>query len=90
MLLKIESLPGTPHYIWREGSPCSEKVTRVLGVIMAEEKRSVLTKALLWMQEKEEAIKNSGVTIDYLGGEYTFLPEFVDRNDKKLARLLTG
>ena len=57
---------------------------------MAEEKRSVLTKALLWMQEKEEEVKNSGITLEYRGGEYTFLPDFVDRNDKKLARLLTG
>lgn len=57
---------------------------------MAEEKRSLLTKALLWMQEMEEAIVPEGLTLQFNGGEYTFFPEFVDRNDKKLARLLTG
>ena len=57
---------------------------------MAEEKRSLLTTALLWMQEMEEAIKPEGLTLEFNAGEYTFFPEFVDRNDKKLARLLTG
>ena len=31
-LLSVQSGAGTPEYNWREPKPCSDKVTRVLGI----------------------------------------------------------
>jgi hypothetical protein len=32
LLLSVNSEPGTEEFHWRESRPCSEKVTRVLGI----------------------------------------------------------
>ena len=33
LLLSVKSVAGTDEFEWRESRPCSEKVTRVLGII---------------------------------------------------------
>ena len=81
---------GTPDYEWREDKPNSDKNTRVLGVIMANEGEDVLQKALLWLQKQQEAFKDDGISVVFDNEEYIFLPQYIDRNDKKMDRLLTG
>ena len=50
MLLSVESAPGYPSYSWKEQKPCSDKVTRVLAVLMADEKDAILLKMVLYLQ----------------------------------------
>ena len=78
MLLSVESAPGFPEYEWRELKPCSDKVTRVLAIVMAEEKTATLTKMVLYLQ-KQQNMLNEGFTVNYKGEEYMFFPKFVDR-----------
>ena len=78
MLLSVESAPGFPEYEWRELKPCSDKVTRVLAIVMAEEKTVTLTKMVLYLQ-KQQNMLNEGFTVNYKGEEYMFFPKFVDR-----------
>ena len=47
--------------------------------MMAEEKRSVLTKCLLWMQEVEEEAKETGIHVQFNDEDYFFVPDFIDR-----------
>ena len=78
MLLSVASAPGFPEYEWRELKPCSDKVTRVLAVLMAEEKTAILTKMVLWLQEQQNSL-GEGFTVNYKGEDYMFFPTFVDR-----------
>ena len=94
LLLSVQSEAGTADYSWREPKPCSDKVTRVLGIldwglfcshiyilsaiIMAEEKEEVLQKATLWLQEREESL-SGGFSVDYKGEEFIFVPKYFDR-----------
>ena len=89
MLLSVNSAPGTQDFEWREQRPCSDKVTRLLAVVMAEEKDNVLLKMVQFMQKKQNDLLD-GFTVEYKGEEYVFVPKFIDRNDKKMDRLLTG
>ena len=78
MLLSVVSRPGTPSYEWREQKPCSDKVTRVLGVLMADEKTDIHTKMVLYLQAKQNELLE-GFTVNYKDEEYVFLPRFVER-----------
>ena len=78
MLLSVVSAPGFPDYEWREQKPCSDKVTRVLAVIMAEEKMDILLKMVVYLQKQQNAL-NEGFTVNNNGQDYTFFPRFVDR-----------
>lgn len=78
MLLSVQSAPGFPEYKWRELKPCSDKVTRVLAVLMAEEKTAILTKMVLWLQ-KQQNLLGEGFSVNYKGEDYMFFPTFVDR-----------
>ena len=78
MLLSVKSATGTPDFDWREQRPCSDKVTRVLAVIMAEEKDSVLLKMVVYLQKKQNELLE-GFTVNFKEEEYVFLPRFVDR-----------
>ena len=46
---------------------------------MAEESDPVLVKAILWLQKRQESLKDDGFTVEFKGGEYTFLPKYIDR-----------
>ena len=78
MLLSVESAPGFPTYNWREHKPCSDRVTRVLAVIMADEKDPIMIKMVLYLQKKQNQLLE-GFTVKHKGEEYCFLPAFVDR-----------
>ena len=78
MLLSVESAPGFPDYEWRELKPCSDKVTRVLAIVMAEEKTDTLTKMVLYLKRQQNLLCE-GFTVDYKGEEYMFFPKFIDR-----------
>ena len=56
---------------------------------MAEEKEEVVIKAILWLQEQQESLKE-GFTVQYKENEFNFFPTYIERNDKKMDRLLTG
>ena len=78
MLLSVKSAPGTVDFEWREERPCSDRLTRVLGIIMAEEKDTELLKMVLFMQRKQNEL-TEGFTVVYNQEEYVFVPRFVDR-----------
>ena len=78
MLLSVESASGFPDYEWREQKPCSDKVTRVLSILMAEEKTDILTKMVLYLQ-KQQNLLTEGFSVIYKGENYIFFPKFVDR-----------
>ena len=80
LLLSVHSVPGsgTEQFEWRESRPCSEKVTRVLAVLIAEENLSNLTELVLLLQGSEESLKSS-FTVVFNGSEYNFSPTFIDR-----------
>ena len=95
MLLSVKSQGVTPDFSWCEPKPCSDKATRVLckfktykstslwkdifsAVIMADESDPVLVKAILWLQKRQEGLKD-GFTVEYKGGEYIFVPKYIDR-----------
>ena len=81
MLLSVKSSVGTPHYEWREPTPCSDKVTRVLAILMAEESEDIVTKLVLYLQKKQNNLMD-GFTVIHNNEEYTFVPKFVDRSVK--------
>ena len=80
LLLSVKSAPGsdTEEFEWRESRPCSEKVTRVLAILIAEENLSNLTELVLLLQRSEESLKPS-FNVIYNGSEYHFSPTFIDR-----------
>ena len=78
MLLSVKSRAGTPFYDWKEQTPCSDKVTRVLAVLMSEEKQEIMLKMVLYLQKKQNELLD-GFSVTYKGEEYTFVPRFVDR-----------
>ena len=78
MLLRVESAAGTPVYEWREEKPCSDKVTRLLALIMAEEKDPVLLKMVLYMQKKQNSLED-GFTVSFKEADYVLVPSFIDR-----------
>ena len=78
MLLSVKSAPGTADFEWREERPCSDRLMRVLGIIMAEEKDPELLKMVLHMQKKQNELIE-GFTVMYNQEEYVFVPRFVDR-----------
>ena len=78
MLLSVRAAPGTPDFEWKEERPCSDRVTRVLAVLMAEEKDSVLLKMVKYMQKKQNDLLD-GFVVVYNQEEYIFVPKFVDR-----------
>ena len=45
---------------------------------MAEETDKVLMNALLWLQKRQEMLRE-GFSVEYNSEEYVFLPEYVDR-----------
>ena len=88
-LLSMESLPGTPEYTWTEQKPNSDRVTRVLAVVMAEESEVVVKNTVIWLSKQQESLSD-GFNVEFDGMEYTFFPSFKERHDKKMDRLLTG
>ena len=94
MVLEMSALLGTPDFIWREPKPSSDKVTRLLGndihlfhlnncivylaVIMSEEKDPLIEKAVVWLQKRQESLKE-GFFVHVDEKEYFFLPEYIDR-----------
>ena len=56
---------------------------------MGDEKEEVILKSVLWLQKREEELKD-GFTVTYKGQEFVFVPRYIERNDKKMDRLLTG
>ena len=77
MLLSITLAPGTPDFERREERPCSDRVTGVLAVLMAEEKDAELLKMVLYMQKRQNELIN-GFAVMYNQEEYVFVPRFVD------------
>ena len=55
--------------------------TSISAVIMANETDPVLIKAVKWLQLRQESLKD-GFVVDYKGGEYIFVPEYIDRFGK--------
>ena len=45
---------------------------------MAEESESVLQKAVLWMQQQQEKLRD-GFEVVFDDEEYVFIPEYIDR-----------
>merc|ERR1712013_504032 len=41
------------------------------------------------LQKRQESLKD-GFVVQHRGGDYVFAPSYIDRNDKKMARILTG
>ena len=94
MLLSMQSMVGTPDYSWCEPKPCSDKMTRVLGlyfllwvyvltsfliaVIMADEGEKFLEKAVIWLQGQQEKLTD-GFSIQFQGQEYSFVVDYIDR-----------
>ena len=79
MLLSVKSGTGTPFYEWREPTPCSDKVTRLLSILLAEESEKIMVKLVLYLQEKQNNLLD-GFTITYKDEEFTFVPKFIDRS----------
>jgi hypothetical protein len=48
------------------------------AVIMAEEKDPVIEKAVLWMQKRQEGLKE-GFSVQHNDDEYFFFPAYIDR-----------
>ena len=46
---------------------------------MAEETDKVIEKAIVWLQERQEILKNDGILVVFKGEEYVFLPKYIDR-----------
>ena len=46
-------------------------------------------KSILWLQKQQEEMTD-GFTVVYKEEEFVFVPTFLERNDKKMDRLLTG
>ena len=46
-------------------------------------------KSILWLQKQQEEMTD-GFTVVYKENEFVFVPTFLERNDKKMDRLLTG
>ena len=80
MLLSVKSATGTPFYEWREPTPCSDKVTRLLSVLVAEESEEIMVKLVLYLQKKQNNLLD-GFTVTYKDEEYTFVPTFIDRSE---------
>ena len=79
MILSVKSADsGTPDYDWREKTPCSDKVTRVLAVLFADEKEEILKKLVLYLQRKQNELLD-GFTVTHNEEEFTFVPSFIDR-----------
>ena len=45
---------------------------------MAEESDDVLLKSVLWLQERQEMLRD-GFDVEYAENQYTFVPNFIDR-----------
>lgn len=69
-LITMESMVGTPQYIWSEPKPCSDRVTRVLALIMAEEGEDILGRAIIWLQKQQEKLRD-GFSIVFQVGSFT-------------------
>ena len=57
---------------------------------MAEEKDEFILKSTLWLQQQQESLVDDGFTVTYNEQDYVFYPKFLDYNDKKMDRLLSG
>ena len=49
-----------------------------VAVIMTEESDPVLVKAILWLQKRQESLKD-GFVVQHRGGDYVFAPSYIDR-----------
>ena len=49
-----------------------------LAVIMAEESEPVIARAIVWLQERQESLKD-GFIVEFKGEEYIFAPTYIDR-----------
>ena len=93
LLLSVKSAVGTDEFVWREPLPCSENVTRVLGILImshlcsiiwtpgaliGEENLPNLSELVLLLQEREDSLKE-GFSVTFKDQEFNFVPEFVDR-----------
>jgi hypothetical protein len=58
-------------------------------VVIGDEKEEVIMKSILWLQKQQEEMTD-GFTVVYKEEEFVFVPTFLERNDKKMDRLLTG
>ena len=95
MLLSVKSRAGTPDYSWREPKPCSDKLTRVLGIsfyLSYQPFFMALLPAIIMAEEKDEVLQKAtlwlqkreetlkgGFSVVYKGEQFTFLPKFFDR-----------
>ena len=52
--------------------------TLFTAIIMAEESDPILVKAILWLQERQESLRD-GFVVQYREGEYIFAPKYLDR-----------
>ena len=52
----------------------------IAAILMAEESDQVLLKSVLWLQERQEMLKE-GFSLDYEENYYTFIPTFIDRGE---------
>ena len=53
--------------------------TLTLAVIMAEETDAVLLKAVVWLQKRQERLRD-GFSVEFKGEEYIFIPKYIDRS----------
>ena len=78
MLISLTLALGTPDFERREERPCSDRVTGVLAVLMAEEKDAELLKMVLNMQKRQNELIDR-FAIMYNQEKFVFVPQFVDR-----------
>ena len=88
-LHSVKSCVGTPDFVWREQTPNSDHKTRVLSLVTGEEKRENLKDLIKWIHEQDDAL-SEGFEIEFKGQEYTFIPNYKTRQDKKACRQMTG
>ena len=46
---------------------------------MAEETDAVLLKAVVWLQKRQERLRD-GFSVEFKGEEYIFIPKYIDRS----------
>ena len=54
---------------------------KITAVTMADESDPILLKSLVWLQKKQESLKE-GFSVQYKEDEFTFFPTFIERYDK--------
>ena len=55
---------------------------------MADEGEQILEKAVLWLQKQQEDLRD-GFSIQFKDKEYTFLVDYIDRQDNSYGPVIT-